>query len=87
MTRALIVLAVEPVGPARIAAGPRKVIVELAIPDRDLGPGLKVRAPPHEFPRSPFTPPNLPAESGISVPRVAPGSVGKKQRWKPIPAL
>ena len=51
MTRALIVLAVEPVGPARIAAGPRKVIVELAIPDRDLGPGLKVRAPPRDHDR------------------------------------
>ena len=27
------------------------------------------------------------SDTGISVPRVAPGSVGKKQRRKPIPAL
>src|SRR5215468_7371031 len=38
----------EPVVPARIAAGPRKVIVELAIADRDLGPGVEVRAPPRD---------------------------------------
>src|SRR6516225_2767167 len=48
VTRALIVPAVEPVGPAWIAAGPRKVIVELAIADRDLGPGIEVRAPPRD---------------------------------------
>jgi len=48
VTRALIVPAVEPVGPAWIAAGPRKVIVELAIADRDLGPGVEVRAPPRD---------------------------------------
>src|SRR6266566_7002535 len=41
----LIVPAEPPVGPTRIAAGPRKVIVELAIADRDLGPGVEVRAP------------------------------------------
>src|SRR6516165_7453060 len=52
VTRALIVPAVEPVGPARIAAGPRKVIVELAIADGDLGPGVEVRALPwdHDHP-------------------------------------
>src|SRR5262249_57262944 len=43
-----IVPAVKPVGPARIAAGPRSVIVELAIADRDLGPGIEVRAPPRD---------------------------------------
>src|SRR6516164_7688868 len=48
VARALIVPAVEPVGPAWIAAGPRKVIVELAIADRDLGPGVEVRAPPRD---------------------------------------
>src|SRR5215469_7659833 len=44
----LIVPAVEPVGPARIAAGPRSIIVELAIADRDLGPSIEVRAPPRD---------------------------------------
>src|SRR5262249_61017083 len=38
----------EPVGPARIASGPRKVILVLAIADRDLGPSVEVRAPPRD---------------------------------------
>ena len=41
----LIVPAEPPVGPTRIAARPRKVIVELGIADRDLGPGVEVRTP------------------------------------------
>src|SRR5262249_1971722 len=38
----------EPVWPARIAGGPRKVILVLTIADRDLGPGVEVRAPPRD---------------------------------------
>ena len=47
----LIVPAVEPVGPARIAAGEQDVIVVLAIADRDFGPELEVRAPPRDHDR------------------------------------
>ena len=48
MAEPLTVRPVEPVGPARIAAGPRSVIVKLAIAARDLGPGVEVRAPPRD---------------------------------------